>query len=192
MPIADLTFSQTFNDFPVGAHPGRTELQLQHDETKGHINTVVKPAITALQGPPKARVGKTLNQSIPNGVNTAIQFDTELYDTDNIHDVAVNNTRLTCNTAGEYLISGAVRWASNGTGVRVSFISVNGTARIAQQDAAAPAGTYAFSQQLVTQYHLNAGDYVELLVYQDSGSALNVETYGSSASPVLSMARVGD
>lgn len=57
---------------------------------------------------PACRVYNNANISIPNATYTALQFNSEDFDTDNMHDNTTNNTRLTCKTAGIYLITGSV------------------------------------------------------------------------------------
>jgi hypothetical protein len=52
LPADDLIFSATFDDtdaFPSGRHPGRDELQKLHDETKAHINNILKPLLNLLE-----------------------------------------------------------------------------------------------------------------------------------------------
>src|SRR5262245_40483526 len=65
---------------------------------------------------PAARAYHSANQSINSGTNTTLNFDSERFDSDTIHDNVTNNSRLTCKTAGKYLICCNVRWASNATG----------------------------------------------------------------------------
>ena len=77
-----------------------------------------------------ARVYNSAAQSITTSSATALTFDTERYDTDTIHSTSVNTSRLTCITAGIYIISGQMEFASNTVGLREVFIQLNGTTRI--------------------------------------------------------------
>jgi len=120
-----------------------------------------------------ARVYRTTNQSIPHNTNTALQFDAETYDTANFHDNVTNNTRLTIPYAGKYSISASIDFVQNTTGTRHVFFLINGTTFIAGNTGPAttlPNTTVA----LEAKYSFSAGDYVECLVYQNSGGALNV------------------
>lgn len=136
---------------------------------------------------PCARVRRSADQSIASGGEAKVlTFNTEDYDTDSIHDNGAPS-RLTCQTAGLYLIIGQAEWQSNASGHRSLIIRLNGTTPIAisKDIAAGPNG-----QVVMTTWLLNVGDYVELTAYQDSGTNLNV--IGNKAhSPVLAMCRIG-
>ena len=80
-----------------------------------------------------ARVYHNAAQAIATSSGTALAFNNERYDTDLIHDPATNNSRLTCQTAGKYLIIANIQWAANATGFRQLGIMLNGTTTIAQQ-----------------------------------------------------------
>ena len=121
-----------------------------------------------------ARVYDASNQSIANGVTTKVNFDTENFDTDTIHDTSTNNTRLTATTAGKYIIVASVRWASNATGRRSIFFLLNNATELAEKQLDEAEAAQVLTQGLVSAEDLAANDYVELLVYQDSGGALNV------------------
>ncbi|MGE5592880.1 MAG: hypothetical protein ACM3X3_04240 [Betaproteobacteria bacterium] len=142
-----------------------------------------------LWAPPAARVCHNAAQSIANVTNTVLAFNSERFDTDGIHDTAINNSRLTCKTAGKYYIAGNVRFASNSTGFRELNIILNGSTIIAR--VALPAASASPTVlQIATVYDLAVGNYVELIVYQNSGGALNVE-YASAFSPEFMMVRIG-
>jgi len=137
---------------------------------------------------PCARVRHSANQSIASGgAAKVLTFNTEDYDTDSIHDNGVAPSRLTCQTAGHYLIIGQAEWQSNTSGRRTLTIVLNGATYIAISNdiAAGPNG-----QVVMTTSLLNVGDYVELTAYQDSGTNLNV-IGGQAHSPVLAMHRIG-
>lgn len=138
-----------------------------------------------------ARVSNNANQSLPNATITAITFNTEDYDTDPngaIHDTSSNTSRLTCQTAGRYQITGTVSFASNATGFRLLSIRLNGTTDYAQSTVMALTGN-ATVLQITTVINLAATNYVELMAYQTSTGALNSETVGVIA-PTFIMAKV--
>lgn len=138
---------------------------------------------------PAARVYHNAAQSIANATFTALAFNTERFDNDTIHDTSTNNSRLTCKTAGKYLIIGNITYAANATGVRNADIRLNGTNYIASSRIhASTAATVGVQVSAVCE--LNANDYVELMAYQSSGGALDVVS-GASYSPEFSMVRVG-
>jgi len=122
-----------------------------------------------------ARVFSSVNLTITNNTLTALTFNSERYDTDTIHDNSTNNTRLTATTAGKYVITGHAKFDVNGTGRRQVGIRVNGSTIIALWETAitSAAGGNIFS--IATIDDLSATDYVELVVFQDSGGNLDVK-----------------
>lgn len=132
-----------------------------------------------------ARVLNSGNISINDSTLTALTFDSERFDTDSIHSTSSNTERLTCVTAGKYIIVGNFSWASDPNQGEAN-IRLNGSTKIA--------GTMAITDYrqigLTTIYDLAVGDYVELMALQTSGGALNVSAI-SNYSPEFSMARIG-
>jgi hypothetical protein len=127
---------------------------------------------------PAARVQHNDNpvttQSIPSGVFTNVSFDVEVYDTDNMFD-PMTPTRLTFNTPGVYLVTGAARWADNATGRRAVGIvpNANGIAFLAADTRDATASG-ASRQNVSTTARFQAGDFIELKVEQTSGAPLDL------------------
>jgi len=121
-----------------------------------------------------ARVYNSGNISIPNSTWTALTFDSERFDTDDIHSVVANTGRLTCTSAGVYAIFGTVKFADNDNGQRAIRIYLNGTTPIAQGQITAGVST-PDSLTISTLYELSVTDYVELEAYQNSGGAVNIE-----------------
>ena len=136
-----------------------------------------------------ARVSKSADQSIPNNTATALTFDTEQFDTDAIHDNVTNNSRLTCNTAGKYIIVGSVRWASNAVGTRIAQIRLNGVTLLASLQLDESDAVEITQQVITTIESLAVADYVELLGIQVSGVALDA-IGGNRAFTSFSMIRV--
>jgi len=139
---------------------------------------------------PGARVYRTTNQTIPNVTSTAILFDAERFDTENIHDTATNTDRLTCRTPGKYLIIGQVEWAVVTAGERLVWIESNGSVAQGRVRALAGGNTTQPTQIASTILDLQVGDYVRLLVYQDSGAGLNV-TAAPNFAPEFMMVLLG-
>ena len=73
-----------------------------------------------------ARAHHSSNQSITNNTFTVLSLNSERWDTDSIHDNSTNNSRLTCNTAGKYIITAGVYWGQDTSGERVLEIFFNG------------------------------------------------------------------
>jgi hypothetical protein len=165
------------------------------DGTSGYVLTAqgagVDPAYAApfsgyTEG---ARVYHSVDQSIPDITATYLAFDSERYDTDTIHDTTTNNSRLTCQTAGKYIIVFQATFAANATGKRHFWIRLNGTTNIAYNKQGLDSDN-EIMVPVVTIYDLAVGDYVEAGVYQNSGGSLALLTQ-AQLSPEFMMQRVG-
>ena len=53
-----------------------------------------------------AKVTKSTQQSVSSNTLTSVTWNTETFDTDTIHNTVTNNSRLTCNTAWYYSVTG--------------------------------------------------------------------------------------
>jgi hypothetical protein len=139
---------------------------------------------------PAARARHNAIQTIPNNSGTALTLGLEDFDTQNLHDNANSNNRLTAPIAGLYNITASVRWEANTAGRRVLFINHNAAGTIAR-DAVSPNNTSMFGpeQDADTLFRLSAGDFVEVGVFQDSGGPLDVEP-AQLSSPVFAMSWV--
>lgn len=160
--------------------------------TAAKLNNV-EQGITDAHLQPCARVYHNAAQSINDATDTVLAFNSERFDqvggaTSNQHDNSTNNSRLTCRYAGVYAITANVQFAGNGTGDRYLFLRLNGTTKITQVHVTAD----ATENDLVvtTDYALAVNDYVEALVHQSSGGALNVQATGNW-SPEFMWKRVG-
>lgn len=123
------------------------------------------------RGAPAARVKRTAAFSaglIPNSSATAIPWDAEDFDTDNIHDLTTNTTRLTAKTPGIYQIYGVLQWPVLGSGFKELLIRKNGV-DIAGDDRGNSSSAQLHS--VSTEVYLAAGDYVELIAWQNSGGS---------------------
>ena len=100
-------------------------------------------------------------------------MDTEEFDTDGFHDNSTNNTRITIPSgkAGKYLLTGSTFFDGHVTGERTAFIFKNNSEIKA---AFTPPTATANCGVLVTcVVDLAVSDYVEFVIKQNSGGALN-------------------
>lgn len=119
-----------------------------------------------------ARVSRNANQAIDHAEETAISFDTEAADANAMRD-AGNPTRVVLNKVGLWMVLGQITYATNATGDRSAILHLNGAQDALEEHPAASA------LPTVLQVHSlilasAATDYVELVAYQTSGTALNV------------------
>jgi len=119
------------------------------------------------------RVYHDANQTIPNAAWTALAFNSQRYDNGGLHDTAINNSRITAQKAGKYHIWAGVTWEPNTAGVRLHTLRLNGLTFIAITRG--PVEPHENASYITsTIWHLQVGDYVELVVYQSSGGNLSV------------------
>lgn len=137
-----------------------------------------------------ARVYHNANQNLANAAWTILSFNSERYDTDGIHDNAINNNRLTCRTGGKYAISGEAHVFPHATGYRFIQIELNGLTAICYRMSRTLGAAWPTSLFAYTQVELSAGDYVRLGVFQNSGGVL-VAIFGNYVTPEFMMQRIG-
>lgn len=138
--------------------------------------------------PPFAKLKRTANQTIANNTATAVAWDAEDEDTHNGHSTSSNNTRYTCQVAGVYDLDAAIPWVADGTGIRQIDFRKNGTdtdTGIRQPAISSFTASYCASGKV----RLAVGDYVEVIVTQNSGASLAVNQ-GHAKGPLFSVAWV--
>lgn len=125
-------------------------------------------------------------QSINDITATALNFDSERYDNDTMHDTVTNNSRVKATHAGVYDIVGSIAYAANATGYRQARLRLNGTTYLAiQLQPSAGAGVETVVV-VSTQYTLAATDYIELVAFHSAGTAINSNNDANYA-PFLAM-----
>ncbi|GAI82597.1 unnamed protein product [marine sediment metagenome] len=138
-----------------------------------------------------ARVYNDSPFTVANNVYDTVEFNTESWDTDNCHDNVTNNDRLTCRTAGKYLLIAQIRWVGNATGYREMSIRVaNGasTPRAYTQKSDLNANNCA--QNLATIVDMAVNEYARVYVKQTSGGNLDIEG-GKRYAPDFMMMKIG-
>lgn len=120
---------------------------------------------------------RSTTQSIGTGAFASLSLDSELIDTDTMHDTVTNPSRVTATTAGTYVIVAGVSFAFNATGQRAIRVSKNGLSGGLVEDARQAITTGSANTSCTTSViaSLAVGDYLEAFVYQDSGGALNAD-----------------
>jgi hypothetical protein len=134
---------------------------------------------------PNASLFHNTTQSLTSGSATALNMNSERYDTQDGHSTSSNTSRYTIATPGTYLLGAAVEFAANATGDRRLALRLNGSTLVAE---AATRATAAGTTRLTTSraYRLVPGDYVEAVATQDSGGALNTGSATTGAAQELS------
>lgn len=129
--------------------------------------------IRAVTTPNGGRVFHNANVSVPNNAWTALPFNSQHYIAGVSHSVSVNNSRITIDVSGQYVIGGCVAFAPHATGQRGVGIRRNGNdfLAIALCDRASVGETFLNASTVVS---LTQGEFLEMVAFQNSGGALNV------------------
>lgn len=128
----------------------------------------------------------TTHQTIGTGSATKVAFNAETYDTNNEFD-STTNRRFTAAAAGVYQVNAQVYWeAGTDQGFYSMYIRVNNAA--VTQSTVTPSGTGEFSIRCSEILNLNQNDYVEVFVFQGSGSDKYLAPY--SEQTFISIARI--
>jgi len=124
---------------------------------------------------PAARVYNSANQSIPgNAAFTTLTFNTERFDTAGLHRTDLDASRITAPTAGLYELTINISWETNATGARELNLRKNGVDIVARDVVKPTDAPNSTEQSITTLVSLAAGDYVEVVLRQNSGAALNI------------------
>jgi hypothetical protein len=128
--------------------------------------------------------------SLKPGEWTSLTFNSERWDTANLHETATNSGRLKAPVVGKYYIFANITWESPiGSGVWGLRLQLNGKTVIAEQTLPNTAAPFRISMSVGTLYSLAAGDYVEVQVFQNSGNPLLIPSIAAT-SPEFGMAKV--
>jgi len=165
----------------AGTNENVTQVQANFDSLAASFPLAANA--TNFAAVPQVRVTNSAVQSIPNATATALTFDTESHDSgtasSNMHDTGSNTSRLTCRVAGLYLVAAN---ASFPFGIANEYLSIrlNGTTTLATLGIVGDtAGVNGMS--VITTYRLAVSDYVEAMIYQDSGGAKNTQIVGAGS-----------
>lgn len=143
------------------------KVQLNFDD----INLRFPLGVEFLKQVPCAKVTKVAaDQAIPNSAATVVTFDTSEYDTDTMFDDATDSFII--KSPGRYDVKAGVSFATNALGVRDVEIRLNGSdIAVTQVDPAALNNTELCASADFTGA---IGDVLQVVVFQNSGGALNV------------------
>lgn len=125
----------------------------------------VAPSKLAVQ--PAARVTRTANQSIAGSAQVLVNWTSEVFDTQAMHNNSVNNTRLTAPIDGIYDVSANIDWAAhNDAGPRLITLVKNGSSGIAAKGGNPISPTSTYAQDVTATVSMQKGDYIEVKAFQ--------------------------
>lgn len=130
--------------------------------------------------PPRCKATLPGGQNIETATITAVSLQTEIYDSDALHDNSTNPTRILLNQVGRWAIWYTVRFAQNAAGTRVAWMGINtagaGSGNRYGYVEVSPYTGGGVTTPILSSYDeydaTATTDYVELFAYQTCGSTL--------------------
>lgn len=138
---------------------------------------------------PCCRLTNSGNISIPNATFTNLTFNTELEDSDTMHDLVTNTDRITFKTAGFYNVFSSVRFDASSAGYRLIGIYLNNATFIAADGRVPIPAPDQTDMGVTTGRRFAVNDFVTLRLYHTAGAALNCLAY-SEFTPIFGAFRV--
>lgn len=146
---------------------------------------------------PKVKVFRSNNLNIADGAGVldfgghTVEMEDSEFDSHAFWNAGVNPERLTvpAGSAGIYLIVGQGSWASSAAGRKAVWIFKNGV-RVAIAEVNGDDDGLGLSFTVSTFVQLAVNDYVELVVRQDSGGALDLLGAADASYTQIQMVRV--
>ena len=129
--------------------------------------TVPLANLPALDG---CRLTRSTDLSVNDQTATPVGFDTESYDVGGLHDNVTNNSRVTIAVAGKYLITGIVTFDAGGQTIAAGW-RLGGVTEYWGETVTPAAGGEEGRAVVVDVPSLAAGNYAEMIVWQNSGGA---------------------
>lgn len=169
----DLVVGSATNDASVLAVGSANQVLTVDSSTSTGLKWAAAGAPTAVS----CSVFNNNDQTIVSGGYTTLTFDGEYFDTDSIHSTSSNTGRLTvpAGLGGKWLVTFAIYVGGTTATTFIPKFQVNGSDKnrfnritFGSSESTTIVGTQTFN--------LNAADYVELLLYQASGSDRIVQT----------------
>jgi hypothetical protein len=140
-----------------------------------------------------ARIQNNLGQTIATDTWTTLAYERTIYDTDGMVNLAADNTKLTVNTSGLYLVAASTQWQNNNAGKRMLAVTHNDV----MTNVAISEDNYVFDQRMpvwdrltglvdqpqttqlvVSFWQANVGDFFSSGAFQLSGSGVGLGLHG--------------
>ena len=122
--------------------------------------------LSFLYNAPTVGLRNSTGQVISSGVNTILTFNTEDWDTDNMHSTVSNTGRITCNTAGIYIVSFNNRFSTTTTDLSCWLEKNEDGVRFGEYNVV---GTTVGTGGNTVTLKLTVGDYLQVHVYHGTG-----------------------
>jgi len=149
--------------------------------TNGHILTAdstqslgVKWAAASAASFSGCRVVNSGTYTISTATDTLLTFDTETFDTNSYHSTVSNTSRLVAPTTGYYFFEAQVNWDYGATAPNNPILRVKKNGSIYQVANSFGTANRSSVMQTIGVVELNATDYIEIEVRQDSGGNVTI------------------
>jgi len=156
--------------------------------TDGQVLTADSTASTGIKwatsggsssGPTFFASRETSAQSVTLGVNTKVQFNSEVFDTDNCYDSSTNY-RFTPNKAGYYQINATCNVSSGNLTVFRLYIYKNGSYYLGGNDLQKNNDAYAGALVSAVMYFNGSSDYIEIYAAPGGSGSGDINTSKST------------
>jgi hypothetical protein len=117
-------------------------------------------------------VYRSSNIAVSSGSNYYVVFNATYRDQYNWNSGTLS--RITAPVDGMYIVTANLSWGANGSGIRAGAIQINRTTMVANSVSMVNNASVATTMSLSGACYMTAGQYVELLSYQDCGGSLSI------------------
>jgi hypothetical protein len=149
-----------------------------------HLHAMVADPVVDIS----CRVYNNANQTVASSSATKMALNAEQFDTDTMHDTSTNNSRVTIPEAGKYLCGFNTHVGGSANHIK-TYLLLNNTTTIAVNETTHADGG-AIHQIGSTIYDFDVDDYIEMVVYQNSGGTITAY-YDAFESPILWAIKIG-
>ncbi len=157
-----------------------SDLALTHVPATGNVapaawGTQIRTNFEFLIDPPACSVLGSSAQSVANDTLVILNAGSETFDNDGMHSTVTNNSRITAQTAGRYLINTVVEFAANAASYnQVDFLKNGATTLPGTRLPPVTTGAFPTALAITETVVLAAGDYVEVRVRHTAGGTIDV------------------
>ncbi|MBI4056155.1 MAG: hypothetical protein HY399_01235 [Elusimicrobia bacterium] len=138
---------------------------------------------------PAASVYHNADQTVAASTTAALNFNSEDFDNDSLHDTATNNSRFTIPEAGVYFVKILVE-LEHMTSVTTLKLRLNGSTTIAENRLEVH-DNYFETMELSIIYQFSANDYVESILTTTTGASADT-IVKSSPKPLFQIYKISD
>ena len=172
----------------IGSASGSVDIEAQ-------TNLTPYVSATRLKDSYYCSVSNNAAIAIGDNARTALTFNTDNYDPNDMHSTSSNTSRIVAPVPGWYVAFGQARWAANTTGFREIRTALNGpnpdyVETGSGSYSTGPTTSIITQVQMLTTIYMSANDYLELIIGQNSGGNLNIQSSADGLTPVFKLARL--